>query len=319
MEGLAPAPIGPSDSGATGLALGERWLVAEGLQRDPFWTALAATLSLHALLLALLLGRAPDRAGDDNGSLDGVTVELIDAADFDKRRTASLAPGKDRLDSAPAEGGAAPEPATEQQPSPDIAPIPATPPAPQQKQAEDKPEKPPEKPKEAPKEKPKEKDQGKDIAKQASLDVLASPIDPSLNAPMKPSMDLEMKLPPPGSPGRAGSKGSAGAQDSQAERYLDRRSKPAKAVFGELDAYTRSVNNAIERTKPVSPGISGLVVVEFVISETGRLQDLRVTTSSGRPKLDEMVLLSVWKAQFLVPPPTATLRDRTFEISYSYK
>lgn len=314
MEGLTRTPIGPSDSGAAGLALGERWLAAERLQRDPFWMALAATLSLHVLLLALMIGRAPDRIGDNKGSLDGVAVELIDAADFDKRRSGTLSPGKDRVDGAPADGAAAPQPATEQ-PSPDIAPIPSTPPAPQQTQSEAKPEK----PKDALKEQPKAKDRGKDVAKQASLDLLVSPIDPSISAPMKPSMDLEMKLPPPGSPGRAGSRGSAGAQDSAAEKYLDRRSKPAKAVFGELDAYTRSVNSAIERTKPVSPGVAGLVVVEFVISETGRLQDLRVTTSSGNPRLDDMVLLSVRKAQFQVPPVTATLRDRTFEVNYSYK
>ncbi len=306
MQGAVQAPIGPSNSTVMALALGERWLAPGNRHRDHFGRALIVTLCLHGFVLALIIGRTPDRLGDDRGTLDGVAVEVVDAADFDRRRSNNLAPGKDRVEARPAEGATAPETTPEQTPSPDIAPIPATPPAPPQQQV-----------KEAPKEKPKEKEEGQDVAKQASLDLQVA-LDPSVAAPMKPAVDLEMKLPPPGNPGRAGSKGSPGAQVSAAERYLDRRSKPAQAVYGEVDAYTRLVNNALERTKPVSPG-AGLVVVEFVISETGRLQDLRVAKSSGLAKLDDIVLNSVRTARFQVPPPTATLRDRTFEITYSYK
>ncbi len=106
---------------------------------------------------------------------------------------------------------------------------------------------------------------------------------------------------------------------SQLERYIERRNRPSRTRGGETDVFTSAIAGILERAKPTFPGVGGQVVIEFVVSETGRMEGLRLAQSSGQPKLDDLVLRSVARVQLVPPPAGTTLRDRTFEITYSYK
>lgn len=107
--------------------------------------------------------------------------------------------------------------------------------------------------------------------------------------------------------------------ESQAERYLARRSRTPRAATGEVDAFTTAVARALERVKPISPGVGGRLLIAFVVSPGGRMEQLRLVESSGSKILDDLVLRAVIKADLPVPPASSTSNDRTFEIAYNYR
>ena len=136
-----------------------------------------------------------------------------------------------------------------------------------------------------------------------------------LNAPLpvpKPELDLsvpksDLSLP-------------AKKQAMSAAEFVARQlGGSAKQRAGEIDAFTRAVDYELERAKPVSNGIIGEVVVSFVVSPQGQVEDLQIVRSSGDSRLDRLVLSSVHGLHVRVPPAYADTRDRTFEITYDYK
>ena len=290
-------------------SLDDRWRDAGNASARALRPGFAIALLLHALVLALML--APSRESAGSSSLDGVTVELIDSDVFDRRKRVITGTGQDTVN-APPEGAGSEKTAerAEQQAKPAGEPSPPTdtpaPPEPTAKPSETK-QPPPPKP-----EKPLE---GHD------LDVLATPLDSTFSVPPKRVVELDTKQSPFAKPPSTPGSKSAEQQLSAAERYLERRSRTATKVQGspELDAYTKSTSLIVERSKPVSPGISGRVVVELIFTEAGRVNTLRVVQSSGKPRLDNIVLESLRRNQYLVPPPGTSLEDRTYELTYDYK
>jgi TonB family protein len=260
-----------------------RWSRDWPLHATQFQTFVAVALILHVLPVFIAL------SGDGNiGSrpdlLDGVAVELIDARDFDRRRAAGA--GVDLTASPPIDN---PPPT----PSP-TPPAPDTPPLAPQQPA------------------PPKAGQQQDFAS-----VLSTPLESTFTAPPKQQKSLDL-APPPMKAWTAPPKSNT-PQMSDLERYIERRNRPARARGGEVDAFTTAVAASVERVKPISNGLVGQVRIEFVVSETGTMQGLHVTLSSGQPKLDDLILRAVARAALIPPPQGATLRDRTFEITYTYR
>ena len=104
-----------------------------------------------------------------------------------------------------------------------------------------------------------------------------------------------------------------------AEQVARQLGGSARARAGEIDEFTRAVIAMLEGSKPVSNGITGEVVAGFVVSAAGELQNLALVRSSGVPKLDRLVLTALTGLRVKVPPATAELRERTFEITYDYQ
>ncbi len=59
---------------------------------------------------------------------------------------------------------------------------------------------------------------------------------------------------------------------------------------------------------------SGLVVVRFTVSPTGKLQKLSVIQSSGEKNKDMLEMKWVWTAAPFPPPPKIADFDRTFSL-----
>ena len=100
---------------------------------------------------------------------------------------------------------------------------------------------------------------------------------------------------------------------------LPRQSKAASTQYGLADEFTRSIVRIVEGSKPISNGVTGRLVVEFIVSTGGTMENLHLTRSSGHDRLDAEVLKALQKVELIVPPATASLRDRTFEITFNYK
>lgn len=291
-SGATAGPAAPELASAFG---GDRWQQGHPAAPSAFPALLLLAMALHALPFTwalrgnLWIGAKPD-------PLDGVTIELVDATEFDRRRNPSATPGTDRASAPPSEGGAPPR----QPPQPTAPATAPSPPAP-----------------EAPPRPPAEEAKPAPPAKQDFADVLTTPLDQTFVVPEKQKKVLDLTQPPlsaqspPTRPNEP--------QVSAAERYLDRRSRPSRSSSGEIDDFTRAIATSLERAKPVAPGVGGRVIVEFVVTETGRMEGLRVVQGSGQPKLDDLVMRAVARAQLIAPPIGASLRDRTFEITFSYK
>lgn len=270
--------------------IGSRWTRSQPQDRRRLAAWLAVAVAGHVLPLVLLL-LAPVRLGEKQGDISGVAVEIIDAAELD-RRLGLTGKGPDRADTtAPSEATVAAEP-------------PAAPAAPAAPQAE-----------------PLAAETG---APAGGVPMTEADVAALLSGPLgreqavaDKRLDLDVKLPPIAKMDAVGRQGMPPI--SEAERYLQRRSRSGKVSRGEVDSFTREIASSIERVKPVSPGIGGRVTIEFVVSLAGRMEELRVTVSSGDARLDDLILRSVTRAQLAVPPPEATLRDRTFEITFKYR
>ena len=60
------------------------------------------------------------------------------------------------------------------------------------------------------------------------------------------------------------------------------------------------------------------MVIAFGVTESGFMEGLHLVESSGQQQLDRMVLDAVRQVELVTPPAGATLRDRTFEVTYIY-
>ena len=285
-----PGPFEPRD-----------WLAA-GL-RSPMSPAVGLALFCHLLLLWLAIARLDANIGVDVSPVEGIAVELVDAAVFD-RRSRGLTRGADAVDNraqAPAaratkaDAEALPSPVQDQPAAQPTPPAPAEPPIPAS----------PAVPASAAKNVPK---------------ALSTTLDSSFQIPKSGKLELDAQLP---SVGKAASmpppQRAANATQSPLERYLERNSRAGGAQSGVVDEFTRMVTQIIEQNRPLGSPVSGTVVVEFVISPAGAVEDLRVTESSGKPALDNMALTVVRRGRYFAPPVTATLRDRTFEVKFKYE
>jgi len=92
--------------------------------------------------------------------------------------------------------------------------------------------------------------------------------------------------------------------------------RPAATHQGKSDEFARQVAWALAATKPMGNGTYGSTIVAFVVSSSGRVEDLRLLKSSGDNWLDTGALMAVRQARLPVPPETLPAGDRTFHVEY---
>ena len=251
--------------------------------------ALAVAVLVHGLVLGYMV---TNRIGTGSTTADpeGVTVEVLNETDFDQRFASAIA-AKPAL---PPPTQPAPPAAASPTSQPDPAPAEATSVADaSQPTAAASPPLPAVK-----------------VSKPILDDAMAT-----LSAPLpmpQPSLDLSVP--------RQALEAKPKKRAMTAAEFVARQlGGSARERAGEIDDFTRAVVREIEAAKPVSNGIAGTVVISFVVSVAGDLENLQLTGSSGDSRLDNLVLRSVQGIHVRVPPAFAENRDRTFEITFDYK
>jgi protein TonB len=84
-------------------------------------------------------------------------------------------------------------------------------------------------------------------------------------------------------------------------------------------AYASSVSKVLDRQKPRSRGVKGLVRIQFTVDAGGRPSAPLVLASSGSPRLDDMVIEAVSRMKFPAPPPQMSPRQRTFTVPFAFR
>lgn len=263
-------------------AVVRRVLAARRAQERKFWIGVACAAMLHAALFVGFGGASsPKVLGERDASPEGITVELLDEADFKSRTTVPVQQASQSAN--PATTGS-------------VAPPPPPPPEP-----EHPPARAPEPKKTAAIEKAPDKSPAPDPArKQSSTDPA-----PKTKSAMAASSDpLQLGLPdisfaPPG-------RSSAVARP------------PGITRSGENDDFGRGVIRALRQTMPASTVLSQ-VTVRLLLSETGNLVEVRLIRSGGDPILDQNVVFAVKQSNFPIPPIGSTVLDRTFMVTYVYR
>ncbi len=91
-----------------------------------------------------------------------------------------------------------------------------------------------------------------------------------------------------------------------------------KGAAGKSNPYTRSVINALLKTRPGPYALFGRVLVSFQIGEGGQVTYVHMLHSSGNTALDEAAVEAIRKARFERPPPGLSPDDRTYIIDYIF-
>jgi TonB family protein len=252
--------------------------------------------------------------GEKGGRPDGISVELIDAADLKAKNSfaeAGAAKGDDRP--------AAQPPAESKRDRGE-----------QKKQAEQKTQV---EPKQA------EPAETKTAALAPPQEKPANPhIEMELKASSSPwavAPEALEKLPPPAQSARPSEPApKAAPKPPQKEAKLDLSMPDLPAVpggsgaamarpagytrSGENDEFGRGVIRALRKTLPRPRDVRGRVTVRFLLSPNGDLVEVQLLSSAGIPLLDREVVFSVKQASFPFPPRNAPPVDRTFLVTYIY-
>ena len=95
----------------------------------------------------------------------------------------------------------------------------------------------------------------------------------------------------------------------------------AVASVGEVQAYSVSVVETLAKARPrAAAGMEkGTVLVSFEIAENGLPVNVRVGKSSGKPRIDRMVINAIQTTNFPPPPAQATLAQRTYALPYVFR
>jgi protein TonB len=258
-----------------------------GLKADSrrFWIGAAVMATLHAALIAGFVRSAPRYVGELEGSQEGISVELVDAADLASASTVRSAepsigqPGSAPPPPPPTPRDAAPQPEPKAAAAPPVEaerPSPPTPPAAR--------ESPPAPNKES------------------------TPAPPTKSKPA-PSLDVSPPL-------RFDLPDGAFAPGGRSAAVMR---PPNVTRSGENDEFGRGVIRALRKTMPVPRDALGRVTVRLLLSETGNLTQAQLVRSSGDPILDQNVVFAARQSSFPIPPAGATLADRTFLVTYIYR
>ena len=245
-----------------------------------FWIGVTFAAVLHAALIIGIARSSDRRVGEPEGSASGISVELVDAADFLSRSTVQ-SPSDPSLAGPGSIVSPPPRPAAE--PSPARAPEPQTAAAPPIEVEKPSPLSPPT---------PTVKEKTPPPAK-------AKP-----KPPPEPSPPLQLDLP--------------GAMIAPGGRSAAVMRPPGVTRSGENDEFGRGVIRALRQTMPTPSGALGRVTIRLFLSETGNLADLRLIRSAGDPILDQNVMFAAKQSSFPIPPAGATVPDRTFLVTYVY-
>lgn len=284
---------------------------AAASQERVFWIGLACASVLHvALLVEFTRSASLRQLGEKGGRPDGISVELIDAADL-KAKNSFAEDGAQKGNDSPARKPPA-EPKRDQ--------------GEQKKQAEQKPAEPAETKAAALAPPPQEQQANPNIEMQLkapsspwavapeALEKLPPPAhapkpsEPAPKAAPKPQKDarLQLDFSMPDTPTIPGAGGAAMMRPAGITRS------------GENDEFGRGVIRALRKTLPRPRDVTGRVTVRFLLSPEGNLIEVQLLRSAGIPLLDQEVVFSVKQASFPFPPRNAPPVDRTFLVTYIY-
>jgi TonB family protein len=256
-------------------------------EKRVFRLGFACAVVLHVLLILLLVGfghSAKRRVGEASGSLDGISVVLVDEADFRS------------MNSVPLEG---------RQPTPTGAP--ARSPA---EQSDSQP---------AAAAKP-QKQSATALARQEPEllnlpdDLARQPPEPAPSKrPVEPQRPKQQRQEP--SPKRDKAEPPVFTGDKFASF-----ARPAGITrSGENDDFARGVIRALRQTMPPGRGSRGRVTIRFLLSTTGNLVDVQVVATTGDGELTQNVVFASKQSNFPIPPTNSTVPDRTFLVTYIYQ
>ncbi len=221
--------------------------------------------------------------GERDGSLDGITVDLVDEAQVFGKNSVPTRPQSSSPQSVKAEQS--------DQPTPDTA-EPAA-------QAHDE-------------QKAIAKSIEKDVEGLLSLPHPGEKKTESNSAkrnPAKPRqpLDLTARLPTPDTPFTAGGLSASVARP------------PGITRSGENDDFGRGVIRALRQTMPGLRDTFGRVTVRLIVSQNGNLEEVQLVKSGGDPQLDQSIVFAVRQASFPFPPARSSPADRTFLVTYIYE
>jgi periplasmic protein TonB len=279
------------------LEAGARTPTAKSNSERRFWIGLSCAALLHAtLIIGISRSSSLHRMGEKEGRPDGISVELIDAADLLSKS------------SVPLDGGTTP-PSAASPPAPPTPPPQPPQPAPQQPAPTPRPEaarpaKPAPEPQKAP----------QSASREPIPDLFALP-----------DVMGKQSAPPPEKSQKASPKADPQTRTSTADPTIfvpesAGVSRPAGVTrSGENDEFGRGVIRALRQTMPPPRGSNGRVTVRLLLSENGNLAEVSIVRSAGDPILDQSVVFAVKQSNFPIPPGGSTTIDRTFLVTYIYR
>jgi TonB family protein len=296
-----------------------RWpaLAAWRRERGRFPLLVALVALVHAVLIfgaGLSLMRAPRIMGEPEGSKQGLSVELVDAADLESTSTVAFEPPTPPGVAAPA------PPPTPLQPPPQAQEAQPAPPEPQPKPAPEQSwattasidrETPAAPPAEGPTEEPVEKAQPKEAKKAKEAKETKEARDAKetkdTKEKAKPERDrLQLTMPNLPNPTFV-----PGGRATAASR------PPNITRSGENDDFGRGVIRALKQTMPQVSWV-GRVSIRLLLNEKGNIQEVELVRSGGDPLMDQNVVFAARQANFPIPPVNSTVADRTFYVTYVY-
>jgi TonB family protein len=268
------------------------------LERRRFALAVALVAVVHVgLIIGVGRSSAPLRLmGDQAGQREGISVELVDAADLESKSSINPEPV----------GQQGAQAATPQQPSP----------APQKPQPQQEEPAPSQEPPPAPAQSPRKTTTS--AIDRSMLELPGEPPKPKARTAPKERKEPAEKLPqelerdplqwtmPPVPQFAPGGRAAAWSRPAGITRS------------GENDEFGRGVIRALRRTMP-SADKPGRVTIRLVLNDRGNLQDLQLVRSGGDPLMDQNVMFAARQSSFPLPPLGATLADRSFLVTYVYQ
>ena len=299
-ENSAPAP---------GLPGAARVRAVPAINADPrrFMIGLTCAALLHAMLIAAAFRAAPRMMGEKDGRPEGISVEVIDEADYLSRTTL------------PREQSSPPPPTLSQQPVP-----PAPPPQP------------PQPPAQAPAETaPAPAPAQKKSATAPTVDDSGLPGLLSLPKTLEQPSDKASKQPdalekregsavaaPPSKPHPKSKPDLAMPSNPPQFNFVPLSATVARPAgitrSGENDDFGRGVIRALRQTMPPHRRIYGRVTIRLLLNESGNLTEAQIIGTSTDASLDQSVLFASKQSSFPLPPKGATAADRTFLVTYIY-
>jgi len=292
------ADDGPAAEGEMAVAVQPR----EPAVRDgsTFAVSMGAATLLHLITgwilvgggLAALFGSDFVGAGVPDGRVDGVTVETIDAREFESKFV-SFGTGQDASDSAA--NAATPPPRPQPQPPAEAA-----------EQTDQ----------------PREKDVAERViatpSQQAALSV-PSPAPPSPAVPPTPMSPPARRAPPPSpSLSEADIDEIVAGTKHELERAAATMSMAGSARLGEASPFVRGVLRILKQNMPKPNGLRGTVRIQLFVAASGAVEEIRLAESSGQAELDKIVMETVKATRLIQPGKDTPPRERLFKINYIY-
>jgi protein TonB len=128
--------------------------------------------------------------------------------------------------------------------------------------------------------------------------------------PVAPHKKVVPDAPPPAVPG--GTTTHADVVEREAVQGA------ATASAGAMRAYAGRIVQALNKSKPKSPGARGTVRISFALLPDGSLDFVRIITSSGNERLDHAAVAAVRQASFPLPPAGMSPLQRTYVLPYRF-